>query len=86
MSSGVARPGPTRACALPSTSQALPSPTQLESRDSTTNQTKVKNTYISCCANRYRLIVYIMLQYNSDKHSLFTTTSSLQAGVISSAR
>ena len=40
--SGVARPGPTRACALLSTSQALPSPTQLESRDSTTNQTKVK--------------------------------------------
>ena len=40
--SGVARPGPTRACALPSTSQALPSPTQLESRDSTTNQ----KTYI----------------------------------------
>ena len=27
-SSGVARPGPTRACALPSTSQALPSPAQ----------------------------------------------------------
>ena len=43
--SGVARPGPTRACALPSTSQALPSPTQLESRDSTMNQTKV-NKYI----------------------------------------
>ena len=39
--SGVARPGPTRACALPSTSQALPSPTQLESRDSTMKQTKV---------------------------------------------
>ena len=28
ITSGVARPGPTRACALPSTSQALPSPTQ----------------------------------------------------------
>ena len=42
LSSGVARPGPTMACALPSTSQALPSPTQLESCDSTTNQTKVK--------------------------------------------
>ena len=40
--SGVARPGPTRACALPSTSQALSSPTQLKSCDSTTNQTKVK--------------------------------------------
>ena len=69
--SGVARPGPTRACALPSTSQALPSPIQLESRDSTTNQTKVKkNTYLSCCANHYRsVIVYIMLQYNSNNHS-----------------
>ena len=51
MASGVARPRPTRACALPSTSQALPSPTQLESHDSTTNQTK--DTYLSCCANRY---------------------------------
>ena len=45
-SSGVARPGPTRACALPSTSQALPSATQLESCDSTTNQTKVKKIHI----------------------------------------
>ena len=44
--SGVARPGPTRACALPSTCQALPSPTQLDSRDSTTNQTKVKKIHI----------------------------------------
>jgi len=32
--SGVARPRPTRACALPSTSLALPSPAQKESRDS----------------------------------------------------
>ena len=40
--SGVAKPGPTRACALPSTSQALSSLIQLESCDSTTNQTKVK--------------------------------------------
>ena len=52
--SGVARPGPTRACALPSTSQALPSPTQLESRDSTTNQTKVIKY---SCANRYRYVI-----------------------------
>ena len=44
--SGVARPVPTRACALPSTCQALPSPTQLDSRDSTTNQTKVKKIHI----------------------------------------
>ena len=43
--SDVARPGPTRACALPSTSQALPLPTQLESRDSTTNQIKVKKIH-----------------------------------------
>ena len=57
MSSGVARPGPTRACALPSTFQALPSPTQLESRDSTTNQTKVqKYIYLSGYANRYRSV------------------------------
>ena len=28
MNSGVARPGPTRACALPSTFQALPSAAQ----------------------------------------------------------
>ena len=32
--SGVARPGPTRACALPSTFQALPSAAQHDSRDS----------------------------------------------------
>jgi len=32
--SGVARPGPTRVCALPSTSLALPSPVQKKSRDS----------------------------------------------------
>ena len=36
--SGVARPGPTRACALPSTSQALPSPGQQDSRDSLMTQ------------------------------------------------
>ena len=38
--SGVARPGPTRACALPSTSQALPSPGQQDSRDSSMNAMK----------------------------------------------
>ena len=32
--SGVARPGPTRACALPSTFQALPSAAKHDSRDS----------------------------------------------------
>ena len=37
--SGVARPGPTRACALPSALQALPSAISFESRDSTMDQT-----------------------------------------------
>ena len=32
--SGVARPGPTRACALPSSFQALPSAAQHDLRDS----------------------------------------------------
>ena len=41
--SGVARPGPTRACALPSTSQALPSPGQQDSRDSSIQR---KQTYM----------------------------------------
>ena len=35
--SGVARPGPTRACVLPSIFQALSSPAQQESYDSITN-------------------------------------------------
>ena len=35
--SGVARPGPTRACALPSTFQALPSRASKKSRDSIMN-------------------------------------------------
>ena len=39
--SGVARPGPTRACALPSTIQALPSAISFESRDSSMDQTKI---------------------------------------------
>ena len=50
--SGVARPGPTRACALPSTSQALPSPGQQDSLDSSMN-TK-KQTYFSSSANTIR--------------------------------
>ena len=37
LASGIARPGPTRACALPSTFQALPSATQQNSHDSTRN-------------------------------------------------
>ena len=40
ITSGVARPGPTRACALPSTFQALPSAAQHDSRDFIKNQTK----------------------------------------------
>ena len=35
--SGIARPGPTRACALPSTFQTLPSAAQHDSRDSIKN-------------------------------------------------
>ena len=46
MFSGVARPGPTRACALPSTLQALPSAISFESHDSTMDQAK-----INCSAN-----------------------------------
>ena len=37
ISSGVAKPGPTRACTLPSTFQALPSAAQQDSHDSTSN-------------------------------------------------
>ena len=33
VSGGIARAGPTRACPLPSTFQALPSPAQQESHD-----------------------------------------------------
>ena len=43
--SGVARPGPTRACALRSTSQALPSPGQQDSRDSSMNTKKQMYTH-----------------------------------------
>ena len=42
---GVARPGPTRACALSSTFQALPSPAQQESRDSMMNYTRKQMYY-----------------------------------------
>ena len=42
--SGVARPGPTRACALPSTFQALPSAAQYDSRDSIKKLNKKGNT------------------------------------------
>ena len=37
ITSGVARPGPTRACALPSAFQALPSAAQHDSHDSIKN-------------------------------------------------
>ena len=50
LSRGVARPGPTRACALPSTSQALPSPGQQDSRDSSMNTKKQTYTH-ACSAN-----------------------------------
>ena len=45
MYSGIARPGPTRACALPSTSQALPSPGQQDSCDSSMNTKKQTYAY-----------------------------------------
>ena len=52
LSSGVARPGPTRACAIPSTLQALPSPTQQQSCDfMQNNPTKFKGS-------KYTLLVY----------------------------
>ena len=52
--SGVARPGPNRACALPSTLQALPSAISFESRDSTMDQTK-----INCSANNHKSVTNI---------------------------
>ena len=52
--SGVARPGPARACALPSTLQALPSAISFESCDSTMDQTK-----INCSANNHKSVTNI---------------------------
>ena len=52
--SGVARPGPTRACALPSTLQALPSAINFESRDSTMDQTKINSS-----ANNHKSVTNI---------------------------
>ena len=52
--SGVARPGPTRACALPSTFQALPSAISFESRDSTMDQTET-----NCSANNHKSVTNI---------------------------
>ena len=54
LSSGIARPGPTRACALPSTLLALPSAISFESRDSTMDQTK-----ISCSDNNHKSVTNI---------------------------
>ena len=48
--SGIARPRPTRACALPSSFQALPSSAQQESHDSVTNYTRKQMHYLSCSA------------------------------------
>ena len=45
--SGIARPGPTRACALPSTFQALPSLAKQESGDSIMNQIRKQMHYSS---------------------------------------
>ena len=51
---GVARPGPTRACALPSTLQALLSAISFEFRDSTMDQTK-----INCRAKNHKSVTII---------------------------
>ena len=47
---GIARPGPTTACALLSTSQAQPLSDQQESRDSIMNQTRSKCMAMGCLA------------------------------------
>ena len=52
--SGVARPGPTRACALPSNLQALPSAISFGSRDSMMDQTK-----INCSTNNHKSMTNI---------------------------
>ena len=72
-SSGVARPGPTRACALPSTLQALPSAISFESRDSTMDQTK-----INCSANNYKSVTNI----NASAWKPFTISQERVRGVI----
>ena len=46
--SGIAKPRPTRACVLPSTSQALPSLFQQESHDSIVKYTRSKS--MTCLA------------------------------------
>ena len=53
--SGVARPGPTRACALPSTFQALPSPITL---NSVANSMK-DQTQVNCTDNNYKSVTDI---------------------------
>ena len=52
--SGVARPGPTRACALPSTLQALPSAISFEFCDSTMDQTET-----NCSASNHKSVTNI---------------------------
>ena len=52
--SGVARRGPTRACALPSTLQALPSAISFESRDSMMDQPKS-----NCSASNHKSVTII---------------------------
>ena len=53
--SGVARPGPTRACALPSTFPALPSAISFEFCDSMMDQTE-----INCSANDHKSVTNII--------------------------
>ena len=54
MLSGVARPRPTRACALPSTFQALPSLISYKLRNSMKDQTEV-----DCSDNNYKFVTNI---------------------------
>ena len=75
--SGVARPGPTRACALPSTFQALPSAISFESCDSTMDQTK-----INCSANNHKSVTNI----NASAWKPSTISQERARGVIWSAR
>ena len=58
--SGVARPRPTRACALPSTFQGLPLAVSFESRDSTMDQTKINYS-----VNNHKTVTNINATYRN---------------------
>ena len=61
MHSGVARPGPTRTCALQSTFQALPSPISFD---------RVIPQWIKCSANNYRSVINIIATVKKPSISL----------------